>query len=111
MRHGRWFEPLAGERFDLIVANPPYVAAGDPHLADLGFEPRGALVAGADGLDAIREIARERPRHLRPAAGCSSSTAWDRTPRCARCWRRRALKKCDSWPDLARNTPGRGRKG
>ncbi|OLE20333.1 MAG: protein-(glutamine-N5) methyltransferase, release factor-specific [Betaproteobacteria bacterium 13_1_20CM_3_63_8] len=55
-RHGRWFEPLENESFDLVVANPPYVAAGDPHLAELGFEPRAALLAGADGLDAIREI-------------------------------------------------------
>ena len=55
-RHGRWFEPVAGERFDLVLANPPYVAEGDPHLADLRYEPRGALVSGVDGLDAIREI-------------------------------------------------------
>jgi release factor glutamine methyltransferase len=65
-RHGRWLEPLAGERFDLIVANPPYVAEGDAHLADLVFEPRSALVSGPDGLDAIREIARDAPRHLCP---------------------------------------------
>jgi release factor glutamine methyltransferase len=63
-RHGRWLEPVAGERFDLIVANPPYVAQGDPHLADLAFEPPEALVAGPDGLDAIRQIAREAPGHL-----------------------------------------------
>ena len=63
-RHGRWFEPLAGERFDLIVSNPPYVAIGDPHLRDLGYEPQGALLAGTDGLDAIREIAGRAPRHL-----------------------------------------------
>ena len=56
LRHGRWFEPVAGERFDLIVSNPPYVADGDPHLADLRHEPRSALVAGPDGLDSIREI-------------------------------------------------------
>ena len=55
-RHGRWFEPLAGKRFDLVVANPPYVAEGDPHLAELRFEPRSALLAGPDGLAAIREI-------------------------------------------------------
>ena len=42
-RHGRWFAPLAGARFDLIVSNPPYVAAGDPHLAALRYEPTSAL--------------------------------------------------------------------
>jgi release factor glutamine methyltransferase len=57
-RHGSWFAPLAGERYDLIVSNPPYIAAGDPHLAegDLRFEPATALSSGSDGLDDIREI-------------------------------------------------------
>lgn len=65
-RHGRWFDAVVGERFDLVVSNPPYVAEGDPHLAqgDVRFEPREALVSGADGLDAIRVIAREAPAHL-----------------------------------------------
>src|SRR5690606_2416005 len=58
-RQGDWFDPLDGLRFDVIVSNPPYVAAGDPHLreGDLRFEPAEALVAGADGLEAIRRIA------------------------------------------------------
>jgi release factor glutamine methyltransferase len=65
-RHGDWFAPLAGERFDLVASNPPYIANDDPHLdeGDLRFEPRAALVAGADGLDAIRVIARDAPAHL-----------------------------------------------
>ena len=48
-RHGHWFKPLAGERFDVIVANPPYVGEGDPHLKDLEFEPpdAGSGVCGA----------------------------------------------------------------
>ncbi len=64
-----WFSALAGERFDLIVANPPYIAEADPHLAagDLCREPRLALASGADGLDAIRRIVAAAPRHL--AAG------------------------------------------
>lgn len=68
-RHGRWCEPLTGERFDLIVANPPYVREDDPHLdrGDVRFEPRDALAAGPDGLDAIRRIAAEAPEYL--AAG------------------------------------------
>lgn len=57
-RRGSWFAPLAGERFGLIVSNPPYIAACDPHLAegDLRFEPPAALSSGSDGLDDIREI-------------------------------------------------------
>ena len=65
-RHGRWLEPLGGERFDLILSNPPYVAAGDPHLAALRFEPPWALISGADGLGAIRDIARAAVAHLQP---------------------------------------------
>lgn len=67
-RHGVWFGPVQGERFDLIVANPPYVAEQDPHLVegDLRFEPRSALVSGADGLDAIRALVAAAPAHLCP---------------------------------------------
>jgi len=61
-----WFSGLAGERFDLILANPPYVASGDPHLdqGDLRFEPRSALDAGPSGLEQIGRIAREARHHL-----------------------------------------------
>jgi release factor glutamine methyltransferase len=63
-----WFERFADQRFDVVVGNPPYVAAGDPHLeqGDLRFEPPGALHCGADGLDAIRRIVAAAPRHLVP---------------------------------------------
>ena len=68
---GSWFEPVAGRRFDLIASNPPYVADGDPHLElnGLPYEPIAALVAGEDGLDYIRCLAREAPAHLNPG-GC-----------------------------------------
>lgn len=67
-RSGAWLAPLDGEMFDLIVSNPPYVAENDPHLTagDLRFEPHGALVSGADGLDAIRRIAADARRCLKP---------------------------------------------
>jgi release factor glutamine methyltransferase len=65
---GDWFAPLSGERFDVIVANPPYVADDDPHLGrgDLRYEPSVALASGSDGLDAIRSIAAAAFRHLKP---------------------------------------------
>jgi release factor glutamine methyltransferase len=65
-RAGSWYAPLHGERFDLIVSNPPYLAEADPHLVqgDLRFEPRSALVSGSDGLDAIRAIAAGARAHL-----------------------------------------------
>jgi release factor glutamine methyltransferase len=64
---GSWLEALPPElRLDLIVSNPPYIEAADPHLArgDLPREPREALVSGADGLSAIRKIAAQAPSHL-----------------------------------------------
>ena len=63
-----WFAALGGERFDLIVSNPPYIAAGDRHLAegDLRFEPPIALACGRDGLDAIRHILASAADHLEP---------------------------------------------
>lgn len=65
-RLSSWFDALAGERFDLILSNPPYIAAADRHLVegDVRFEPMSALVAGVDGLDDIRQIVRETPAHL-----------------------------------------------
>jgi len=61
-----WFAALGGERYELIVSNPPYIPASDPHLArgDVRFEPRSALVAGGDGLDDIRQIIDGAPAHL-----------------------------------------------
>lgn len=63
---GDWLDAVPGERFDVIVTNPPYVESGDAHLAagDVRFEPRAALVAGADGLDAIRRIVVDASKHL-----------------------------------------------
>lgn len=65
---GDWYQPVSGERFDLIVSNPPYIASEDRHLGqgDLRFEPAAALASGADGLDALRVIAAGAPFHLEP---------------------------------------------
>jgi release factor glutamine methyltransferase len=68
---GDWCAPLADDRFDLIVSNPPYVAADDPHLTrdGLPFEPRGALtdaVEGGTGMACIERIVADAPAHLRP---------------------------------------------
>ena len=62
-RQATW---LAGidQRFDLVVSNPPYIAAGDEHLAALVHEPQDALVAGRDGLDDLRAIIGQAPAHL-----------------------------------------------
>jgi release factor glutamine methyltransferase len=102
LRHGRWLEPLAGERFNLIVANPPYVSAGDPHLTQLGFEPQEALVGGADGLDGIREIAAAAPAHLLPGGWLLVEHGMGQEPAVREMLDRAGLEDIANWPDLAR---------
>lgn len=65
---GDWWQPLAGEVFDLVVSNPPYIADCDAHLPALRHEPRAALVAGADGLDDLRCIVAGATAHLAPGS-------------------------------------------
>ena len=64
--NSHWFSALQGHRYDLIISNPPYIADNDPHLdaGDVRFEPASALVAGRDGLDDLRHIIHEAPKHL-----------------------------------------------
>lgn len=78
-RQGAWYAPLAGERFDLIATNPPYIASDDPHLAqgDLRFEPPTALASGHDGLDDIRLIIDGAAAHLRPGGWVLIEHGWD----------------------------------
>ena len=64
--HSNWFGAIHGERFDIVISNPPYIAAGDAHLSqgDIRFEPRAALASGAEGLDDIRSICAAAKPHL-----------------------------------------------
>lgn len=72
-----WFDALSGRRFDLIVGNPPYIAAGDPHLPDLRHEPEDALVSGPDGLDALRRITAQAAGHLQVGGWLLVEHGWD----------------------------------
>jgi len=101
LRHGRWFEPVAGERFDVVLANPPYVAAGDPHLEELKFEPREALVAGPEGLEAIREIVRGLAAHLGPGGWFFAEHGLGQDAAVRELLARAGLEAVRSWPDLA----------
>jgi release factor glutamine methyltransferase len=73
---GHWLNGRS-ERFHLIVSNPPYIAEGDPHLERLGHEPRVALTSGPEGLDAIRAIVAQAPRHLLPGGWLLLEHGWD----------------------------------
>ena len=100
-RHGRWFEPVMGERFELIVSNPPYVASGDPYLADLRFEPQAALVAGADGLDCIRDIVNAASGHLRPGGWLLLEHGLGQGGAVRKLLAGAGLESATTWPDLA----------
>jgi len=101
LRHGRWFEPVAGERFDVVLANPPYVAEGDPHLEALRFEPREALVAGPGGLEAIREIVAGVTSHLVPGGECFLEHGLGQDAAVRELLASAGLEDVRSWPDLA----------
>lgn len=75
---GDWLAPLAGQRFGLIVSNPPYIEAADPHLrqGDLRFEPAAALASGVDGLEAVRRIVGEARDHLEPGGWLLLEHGW-----------------------------------
>lgn len=100
---GDWLRALAPGALDLIVANPPYVADGDPHLArgDLRFEPRRALASGADGLDAIRDIAAQAPRCLAPGAWIALEHGFDQGGEVRRILARQGLIEIETHRDLA----------
>jgi release factor glutamine methyltransferase len=78
-----WFAELGAQQFALIVTNPPYIAADDPHLAqgDVRFEPIAALVAGADGLDDIRHIILHAASHLMPGGWLLLEHGYDQAAR------------------------------
>lgn len=100
-RHGRWFEPVAGERFEAIVANPPYVSAADPHLAELQYEPMLAIESGADGLDAIRAVVKEAPRHLVPGGWLLVEHGMGQQAAVRGLLEAAGLETASAWPDLA----------
>ncbi len=77
MQPGAWWQALDGQRFDLVLSNPPYIAGGDPHLAALRHEPLLALTPGGDGLDALREIAARANEHLAPGGWLLLEHGWD----------------------------------
>ena len=100
---GNWFDGLAGERFDLIVSNPPYIADGDPHLAqgDLRFEPRTALTAGGDGLECIRFIIASASSHLVGGGALLLEHGYDQAGACGQLLDQGGFVEVSFHPDLA----------
>ena len=77
---GPWLAAVPGERFELIVSNPPYIAEGDPHLSALRHEPLSALTAGTDGLDDLRSLISQAPDHLSTGAWLLLEHGHDQAP-------------------------------
>jgi release factor glutamine methyltransferase len=103
MAQSDWFAALGGRRFDLIVTNPPYVAAGDPHLAqgDLRFEPHSALAGGSDGLACIRLIVAAAPHYLASRGWLAFEHGYDQAARCRSLLEEAGYAACFSRRDLA----------
>jgi release factor glutamine methyltransferase len=78
---GDWYDAVpAGLAFDVVVANPPYVAPGDPHLDALRFEPMQALTDGLDGLACLRTIIEGAKRRLVPGGWLLVEHGYDQAP-------------------------------
>ena len=101
--HSDWFAAVEGEAFDLIVSNPPYIAAGDRHLGegDLRFEPSGALTDFADGLSALRALVDGAPSHAAPGAWLLMEHGYDQAEAVRKLLSAAGYTEVASWRDLA----------
>jgi release factor glutamine methyltransferase len=95
-----WLEGAQTD-LDLIVSNPPYVAAGDPHLVPLSHEPLAALASGTDGLDDIRRIVEAAPAHLREGGWLLLEHGYDQAASVRALLARRGFAQVQSRDDLA----------
>lgn len=98
-----WFDEIPGEKFDLIVSNPPYVAEGDVHLqqGDLRFEPLIALSAGNNGLACIQHIISNAPRHLANHGWLLLEHGYDQSRECKKLFGEKDFSNICSYADLA----------
>lgn len=101
---GSWYEPLPNDsRFDLIISNPPYIRASDPHLTrgDVRFEPNQALVSGESGLDDIRKIATDGSQFLRDGGWLLLEHGYNQAADVRTLFRAAGLRAVHSETDLA----------
>ena len=98
--HSDWLNNVTGQ-FHLIVSNPPYIAAADPHLPALRHEPLRALVSGADGLDDIRAIIGQAPGHLKAGGWLLLEHGYDQANAVCNMLEQAGFATIGSRPDLA----------
>ena len=98
-----WYAAVGDRQFDMIVSNPPYIVAGDRHLAegDLRFEPVDALTDHADGLSALRTIIAGAPAHLRPGGWLLMEHGYDQASAVRKLLHAQGFDAIQSWRDLA----------
>lgn len=96
---GDWWRPVDGQRFDLAVCNPPYVAADDPHLPALRHEPRGALVGGATGLTELARLIGQAADHLN--GWLLLEHGWNQAEAVTRLLSSAGFRQIETRPDLA----------
>ena len=99
-RQSDWLQSVTGA-FDLIVANPPYIAQGDPHLPALAHEPQTALVSGPKGLDDLQTIATQAMAHLKPGAWLLLEHGYDQAQTVCALLRGQGYGQVQSRNDLA----------
>lgn len=100
--HSDWFAALGQRQFQLIVSNPPYIAADDPHLqqGDVRFEPASALVSGADGLSDIRHIIDSAPGYLQAGGWLLLEHGWQQAEAVRQLLSEHGFEAVQSWQDL-----------
>ena len=99
--HGDWWAPAAGQRWGLALSNPPYIAAGDPHLEALTDEPQCALTPGGDGLGALRQIIDGAPPHLHAGAWLLLEHGHDQATAVRQLLQNRGFSQTQTHNDLA----------
>lgn len=101
LSQGDWWAAVPGQKFGLVVSNPPYIAPGDPHLQALGHEPMLALTAPDQGLDALRAIVCGAPQHLLPGAWLALEHGHDQAAAVQRMLRDHGFEQPQTRADLA----------
>ncbi len=104
-RHGSWFTPLQGLRFDFIVSNPPYIADKDHHLSqgDVRFEPQSALSSGHDGLQDIYIIIEQAPDFLQTGGYLLLEHGFQQAPHVRELLKRRGFSRICTREDYSGN--------
>lgn len=104
--HSHWFNNIKQDDFDIIVSNPPYIAAGDPHLqqGDVRFEPQSALTSGAEGMDDIEHLCLHAKEYLAKDGYLIVEHGYNQKQQVADCFADNGFKEITQKQDLSDHT-------